>query len=64
MTTHPYEYYAKLVRERDRICTEPGCTRRPPPKMLKAVRVDWREADSLENLRAVCRWHIPDTEAL
>lgn len=58
-----YEELSELVKERDGWkCTEPGRKRKALPIHLKAVRIDPAEPDSLDNLRTVCRWDLPEYE--
>lgn len=58
-----YEDFRERCKTRDgNRCTEPGCTRNPHWKMLRVVRIDPWKADSMTNLRTVCKWHAPSWE--
>jgi hypothetical protein len=58
-----YDELKSVVKERDGMCTEPGCTNKQPVKYLSVVRIDRYLDDTEDNLRTVCKKHKPDWES-
>ena len=58
-----YDELKPLVKKRDGKCTEPGCTNNQPLKYLGVARIVASKADTMDNLRTVCRKHRPDWES-